>query len=156
MLHSLRAARLPRGRARGPDASSSHLIAVGDEVVIWGALAVAAPGTRPACRPTPREQGLPIQNGRIVGKRIEPNFGSWNQIRDSSLSAVLLQKGGDPGRAARVGHVERRNPVPCDDVGVGAFLEEDSDELLAVCYVVRVKPVDVLDSQPRRPVQWRG
>src|SRR3954453_20465060 len=72
MLHSLRAARLPRARAREPDASSSHLIAVGDEVVIWGALAVAAAGTRPACRPTPREQGLPIQNGRIVGKRIEP------------------------------------------------------------------------------------
>src|SRR3954470_19081669 len=70
MLHSLRAARLRRGHAREPDASSSDLIAVGDEVVIWGALVVAAAGTRPACRPTPREQGLPIQNGRIVGSEL--------------------------------------------------------------------------------------
>src|SRR4030095_2982534 len=69
------------------------------------------------------------------------------------FSSVLLQERDDAGRAARVGDIERRDPVARNDVRGRAFLEKQSDELLATRFVMRVQPVDILDPQPRRPMQ---
>ena len=60
-----------------------------------------------------------------------------------AFCSLLHQERGDAGRAARLGHVERGEPVAGDDVRVRAVLEEKSDELLSARFVVRVQPIDI-------------